>query len=101
MTVTATTKLETVQQWINQTEGWQRTQATADTGKSVSPEELLQLAEQAEWAELEDCSDLPYAKAKIMHSTSLHLGWGEAIAACTSTYPTTRILFFNAYASPA
>ena len=37
MTVAAATTLETVRQWIAQTEGWQRTQATASTGKSVYP----------------------------------------------------------------
>jgi len=98
MTVAAATTLETVQQWITQTEGWKRVRATADIGTSVSAEELLQLASQAEWAELDDCSDLPYARENTMYPIGLHLGWGDATTACTCTHPTHKILFFNAYA---
>lgn len=97
MTAATAITLETVQQWIAQTEGWQRVQATEEAGEGVSVNELLHLAEQAEWAELDDCSDLPYAQEQILHPTGLHLGWGEAIAACTQAHPSARILFFNAY----
>ena len=92
------TRLALVRRWLAQTEGWQRVRATYDSERLFSPEGILWIAEQSEWARLDDMSDLLYVNQGIMHPACLELGWGNPLAAYQDPKSqTARVYFFSAY----
>ena len=92
------TRLALVQRWIAQTEGWQRVRATYDNERLFSPKGILWIAEQSEWARLDDMSDLLYVDQGIMHPACLELGWGNPLTAYQDPKSqTARVYFFSAY----
>ena len=93
-----TARLAVVHQWLAQTEGWQRVRATYDNERLFSPEGILWIAEQSEWARMDDMSDLLYVNQGIMHPACLELGWGNPLAAYQDPKSqTARVYFFSAY----
>ncbi|MBO1052142.1 hypothetical protein BMF77_03072 [Dolichospermum sp. UHCC 0315A] len=94
--MTVATSIETVQQWLNQTDGLRLVQATSNEGKPITSNEILALAERCEWVETDDISDTPYAKDGYLYPISLELGWGNPDDAYT-TSNNAKVLFFNAY----
>lgn len=91
-------RLALVQRWLAQTEGWRRVRATYDNERLFSPKGILWVAEQSEWARLEDMSDLLYVHQGIMHPACLELGWGNPLAAYQDPKSQTdRVYFFSAY----
>jgi len=99
--MTVATKLEAIQQWLSQTEGWQRVKATESTeSQVVTDKDILQLADRCDWASLDDVSDLLNSQQGFMHSTALELGWGDPIAAYRNGNSDAHgVYFFNAYRS--
>jgi hypothetical protein len=98
MTMTVATSIETVQQWLNQTNGLKLVQATNNEGKPITSDEILALAERCEWVEADDISDTPYAKDSYLYHITLELGWGNPDEAYTQpNADSSRVLFFNAY----
>ena len=94
------TRLSLVKRWLAQTEGWQRVRATYDNERIFSPEGILWIAEQSEWARLGDMSDLLYVHQGIMHPACLELGWGNPLTAYQDPKSqTARVYFFSAYSS--
>ena len=92
------TRLALVQQWLAQTDGWQGVRATYDNERLFSPEGIIWIAEQSEWARLDDMSDLLYVDQGIMHPACLELGWGNPLAAYQDPKSqTARVYFFSAY----
>ncbi len=94
-------RLMVVQKWLTQTEGWQRVRATYDNERLFSPRGILWIAEQSEWARLNDMSDLLYVNQGIMHPACLELGWGNPLTAYQdSKSRAARVYFFSAYSVP-
>ena len=92
------TRLGLVQQWLAQTEGCQRFRATYDNERLFSPKGILWIAEQSEWARLDDMSDLLYVNQGMMHPSCLELGWGNPLTAYQDPKSrTARVYFFSAY----
>ncbi|MBD2505460.1 hypothetical protein [Anabaena azotica] len=92
------TKNEAVEQWLSQTVGLKLVQATNAEGKIVSPEDVLKVAAECEWVEIDDISDTPYAKDGLIFPTTLEIGWGNADDAYTQERSEKAgVYFFNAY----
>ncbi|NET35081.1 MAG: hypothetical protein F6K19_24145 [Cyanothece sp. SIO1E1] len=97
-TMPAPERLATVQRWLTETTGWQRIRARYDDGRPYSDTAILTVAENCAWASLEDMSDLPYAKQKVMHQTGLEIGWGSKTRAYQhQSSKEAGVYFFNAY----
>jgi|GEM_PF-1702191 len=97
--MTVAIKLKAIQQWLFQTEGWQRVKATESTdSQAVTDKDILQLAERCNWASLDDVSELLNCQQGFMHSTVLELGWGDPLVAYRNGNSDAHgVYFFNAY----
>lgn len=87
-----------VQQWIEQTQEWQRIRASHTHGRPYSAAAILLMASHCEWASLFDLSSLPDVEQGTMLPLGLELGWGDRQAAYRDPKSQrAKVYFFSAY----
>lgn len=90
-------KTEVVADWLKLADGqWDIVQAIEGGSRSLTVDDLYTLAESCEQAEIDDCSDLPYAIAGDLLPQGLVLWNGDLNKACRKEAG-HEVYFINAY----
>lgn len=90
-------KIDRVRAWLNRIDdSWIIVQSTETGGAEITPSQVMDLAEKKEWAELDDQSDLLYARQGYLYPEGIILGTGDPAKAYRKEVGHTAI-FINAY----